>query len=238
MVSSSSSTMPAMSSSATTGYLINVGVGSTSVGVIQTAGGGNLVDVGAGSIVSTQISVSAANPITTVVGSAIGSSGIGTSVVLSTPTTVSSPPASATIPGSSTQLQSSSSSQSASSSPMTAASLSTSGSILSSSTISMSSSIANTQLAGIGNSIPATSLTLSTPMSVVSAVLDPIVKYGSRHSQHSKFCYKCTFHTSGVVRYIWLSRCANSSGAVKQPSKSDRFIDVKQYAIEHSDCDQ
>ncbi|KAG9952546.1 hypothetical protein KCU85_g1869, partial [Aureobasidium melanogenum] len=69
--SSSSSTISAASSSTTTGYLVNVGVGSTSVGVIQTAGGGNLVDVGAGSLVSTQISASAANPVTTAVGSVV-----------------------------------------------------------------------------------------------------------------------------------------------------------------------
>ncbi|KAG9962402.1 hypothetical protein KCU61_g4778, partial [Aureobasidium melanogenum] len=247
--SSSSSTVSAVGSSTTTGYLVNVGVGSTSVGVIQTAGGSNLVDVGAGSVVSTQISASAADPITTVVGSAIGSSGIGTTVVLSTPTTVSSLSASATILGSSTQPQSSSSSQSASSSAMTAASLSTSGSILSSSVVSISSSIANTQLAGIENSILATSLISSTPTGVISAVLGhPVIKYGSRRAQHSEFvhcyhfvialkfhrgcwCYDCTFHASGVVRYIWLSKRIHSSGAVKQPVNSDRFIDVKHSSV-------
>ncbi|KAG9851629.1 hypothetical protein KCU98_g4871, partial [Aureobasidium melanogenum] len=250
MVSSSSSAIPAVSSSATTGYLINVGVGSTSLGVIQTAGGGNLVDVGAGSIVSTQISASAANPITTVVGSAMGSSGIGTTVVLSTPTTVSSLSASATISGSSAQLQSSSSSQSASSSPMTAASLTTSGSILSSSIISISSSIANTQLAGIGNSILTTSQTSSTTSSVASALGHLVIKYSSRHGQHSEFvhcyhlvldrkfsrgswCYKCAFYTSGVLRYVRLSKRFDRSGAIKQPVNSSHFIDVKQHAIEH-----
>ncbi|KAG9670225.1 hypothetical protein KCU99_g462, partial [Aureobasidium melanogenum] len=232
-ISSSSSTVSVVSSSTTTGYLVDVGVGSTSVGVIQTAGGGNLVDVAAGSVASTQISASAANPITTAVGSVIGSSGIGTTVILSTPTTVSSLSASATISGSSA----SSSSQSVSSA-MTAVSLSTSGSILSSSIISIFSPIASTQLGGIGNSLLVTSQTSSTLTSVVSAVLDPIIKYGSRRGQHFKFCYKCTFHTSGVVRCIWLSKRINSSDAGKQPVNSDRFIDVKQYAIEHSDCDQ
>ncbi|KAH0028521.1 hypothetical protein KCU78_g3615, partial [Aureobasidium melanogenum] len=229
MISSSSSTISAVSSSTTTGYLINVGVGSTSVGVIQTAGGGNLVDVAAGSVASTQISASAANPITTAVGSVIGSSGIGTTVFIEPKCFVCHD-------------------------------CRVVEHIRIHSQLFYHQHIFNYRKHTAGWYWKQFTRN-------VSDFLNPYERYIScgfshsiakrllrRRAQQSEFvhcyhfvialkfrrgcwCYKCTFHASGVVRYIWLSKRINSSGAVKQPVNSDRCIDVKQYIIEHFDCD-
>ncbi|KAH0280311.1 hypothetical protein KCU91_g1126, partial [Aureobasidium melanogenum] len=222
--SSSSSTISAASSSTTTGYLVNVGVGSTSVGVIQTAGGSNLVDVGAGSLVSTQISASAANPVTTAVGSVVGSSGIGTTVVLSTPTTVSSLSASATISGSSIQLQSSLS-QSVSSSAMTVVSLSTSGSILSSPIISTPSPLASTQLAGVGNSILTTSQTSSTSSNIASFAISSAQSQSASSSQ-AALTSGSIISISSTAVVVVINPATSASLTIQSSSVSSSVVSV------------
>ncbi|OBW69018.1 MAG: MBOAT family protein-like protein [Aureobasidium pullulans] len=121
LASTSSTSVSASSSITTTGYAVNIGVGSTSVALIQTADGGNLVNVGAGSVASTQISASAANPATTIVGSVVGSSGVDTTVVVSTSQISSVTSNAASTSTSLAQTQTSPSSQTASSSILASA---------------------------------------------------------------------------------------------------------------------